>query len=418
MPNKKRPWANVNVLWFKRSEAHSQLSTKYQKSKPNEQPQITKTKIANAMTVKLRKVAGSFLRMPWIPLMDRITDACEAGADAYLYGPLSAVVRPCCKPILALGWFYGLHEVRGYAASLVERAKVTYYDPVEDDVRRYFARWEARAVAAAVSVAFAYVSAMYVYPAAVRDRVSMSWLMAAEDDGGTGTGTGGHPSYVSTVTKVDRATGEARECALVSKSIIKCVARQSEVAVWVLGTLLRIPKKRFLPLWATSQFAAPLAEGAAERAGNFALWMGMGTVAGRAFGLYPTEGERRLGDLGATAAVLATAALLPAHERVGRAEIALSTSAFVLAELAARYALFSLRVRADVLLSKFRAKKGEDGAGEKREPNVLVRAWRYVTHDETTHLSKDWPEFTYPSYGAWVGLVAAWSSLGLALDGV
>lgn len=355
--------------------------------------------------------------MPWIPLMDWITDACEAGADAYL-GPLSVVVRPCCKPVLALGWFYGLHEVRGLAADLVERAKAIYYDPYEDDVRAWLSRWENRLVAAAVSVALAYVSAFYVYPAAVRDRVSMSWLIAAEDGG---TGAGGHPSYVSTVTKVDRATGERRECALVSKSIIKCVARQSEVAVWVLGTLLRIPKKRFLPLWVTSKFVAPLAEGVGERAGNFALWMGMGTAIGRTFGLCPSERERRLGDLGATAAVIATAVMLPSNEKVGRTEIALSTSAFVLTELAARYALFSLKARVDIFLARFRKKErdeDEGGASEGKKPNILLRAWQYVTYDEKTNLSKSWPEFTYPSYGAWVGLVVAWSSLGLALDGV
>ena len=360
--------------------------------------------------MKLRRVVGSFIRMPWIPLLDSITDACEDGANHL--GPLSFLVRPCCKPAIALAWFYGLSKVRVASSAIIEQVKVAYYDPHEEKVRTWYARWPTRVVVASGLVAVAYAATFYIYPSAVRPYVSMSWLVV-EDDGH------GHSSYVSTVTKVDWATGEKREFTLVSKSLIKCVARQSEVVVWVLGTLLRIPTKRFLPIWFASQFASPLAEGMGERGGNFALWISIGAVLGKMFCLYPSDKERYLGALGSMVALIVTSIMLPTTKKVGRTETVVSTCTFLFVELAARYIIYSLKAK-KALIRKFFCKKekNKNKPGGSKKPNILIRAWRYVTYDEETSLSSSWPEFSYPSYVEWVGLAAAWLSMGLAIDGV
>jgi hypothetical protein len=208
--------------------------------------------------------------------------------------------------------------------------------------------------------------------------------------------------------------------------------QQAEAIVWILGTLLRLKRKRFLTLMAMVWMLRPLGSLLLSWCGNYALWLWIGHVMLRFFDLAPDK-RPRLGTVGCYSAMLVSTIY---WRKYGTIEILLAMTAAIGGELT------YLRLVKDIQEEKKR---------RHQSPSMWDRMWGHVmglfTPDDdniiNTISKKDGETigtdgddnkdkagtpgkqsitegeiaFTRPSLYSWMAICAYWAAVGVRMDG-
>jgi hypothetical protein len=332
------------------------------------------------------------LGLPWIQFLDDVSATCHEATHG----------RVPCTLMVACLWFYILSEVRVLAAKGVEYLKILY-KPKKALIGEYWSLWGSRLGICLVTVLFSYFLTFNLPPL-----FELHWI---EDDDGN--------------ARLSRSEQTGGERMLVSELMAKSILYQTESIIWIMGTLLNMPRKRFLPLYIASKVFAPVAGGTADRSGNFALWLAVGLAFSKLFRLNPVD-EPRIGTVGTTLALLTSSM----HGmKVGTVEIVLSIATVILSELAWRHFMKRLREKKEQLKQKMRlssSKKDDDyeikkpgsqisntASGKK---NAFQRLWSFIMSDvEKKGSFEAWPPLKYPTLPTWLGLALGWFFLGAVL---
>jgi hypothetical protein len=338
----------------------------------------------------------------WLDILDRVTDQCEATLGGFRFP---------CSILVLVAWMSVLGELRVQAANGVRYITVVYYRPHQTEIQRVWGQWQARLALCALMCGISYYITFefeddFPYIGKLRQSIL-------------------NDRYHQDIKKVQT---EGSEVSLMAHVYIQRFLQQAQAIVWVLGTLLRLKRKRFVTLMALVWMLSPLASILVGWCGNYALWLWIGHVMLRFFDLAP-EGRPRLGTVGCYSAVLVSTIY---WRKYGTIEILLAMTASIGGELA------YLSLVKDIQEEKKR--RGQS-------PSMWDRMWAGVMglftpdDDNTTSSKKEGQTFrtkgdgsksgipdsqgivegeiayTRPSLYSWMAISVYWAAIGIRLDG-
>lgn len=340
-----------------------------------------------------------------MPILDELRDSCNS--------TLPWIVP--CTLIIAVVWFVVLGEIRVLAAQAALYIKETIYKPhVQKPFRSFWKDWPNRLGLSAVFVILCYYYTVLVWTPSVSE----------DQDGEVG--------------EVGETGGVQKADFMISQRLIQAIAYKSEQIVWIMGTILHMPRQRFLPFYLASKCIKPLANGVAIHSGNFALWLALGWAFSKLFRLTPKK-EPYIGTMSVFLTVLSSAMLLTTIDRISsaeattkskrtRVEVSVAITLFCLYECLFRYVMMQIRMK-QKMIKKFLGiksdkvdSKKDDGDGIRQSDNVSPPTWRTKLWNRFASAekrpSKVDLEISRPTRLMWYCLFAFWMSTGVAIDGV
>lgn len=351
--------------------------------------------------MKLTAIPSKIPGLPWMTFLDELTSKCHETTHG----------RFPCTIFVACIWFYILSEIRALAGQAVEYLK-TLYKPKKAIIGEYWSQWDIRLYLCTASVALSYLLAFYV-PSAF----GLYWI---EDNEGN--------------ARLSRNQQEGQM--LVSELMVKSIFYQTETIVWVLGTLLNMPRKRFYPLYVAAKLFAPIADNTADTSGNFALWLAIGLAFSKLFRLYPAD-KSKIGSMGTAMALIVTGIF---GVKLGTGEVLLTVFTLAGTELAWFGFTYRLQQQKKMVKKLFfiastkskkdddhdakhkkSSSKADDQPSKHEEPekntNIINRVWTYITTNDKKGNFSSWPPLTHPTRPVWLALAVGWAACGLVVDG-
>ena len=252
------------------------------------------------------------------------------------------------------------------------------------------------------------------------------------------------------VNETSQDSGNDQEIFLMAHVFCQRILLQAESMVWIMGTLLRLHRKRFVSIAIIVWMLNPLASLLVSCCGNFALWLSLGCVLTRFFDLTAAT-YRPAGIPGCVTAFLASTLY---WRKFGTLEIFLAVVSAIAGEMAFYNFWQEIKVQTPPLLHKILKwlclARGDYDPNDKslRANRIWASVTEFLepsstTESTTTGSSKDNPQkepsssipaggekdaqqqeadsslkpYTEPSFQSWVAMVMLWVAIGIQMDG-
>lgn len=326
----------------------------------------------------------------WLDVLDDVTDQCQStifGEDGW---------RWPCNIAVMLVWMTVLGELRVQAVKAITYVTVAYYRPNQKKIKSLYGRWPARLALCSTLCGLSYYFTFefeddFPYLQDLKESIQ-------------------NDRYSERIDEIH----SQREVFLMAHVFVQRFLHQVDSIIWILCTVLRLKRKRFVSLVALVWLLKPLSSMMVQSCGNFALWLLIGQSMIQLFVLIPSS-HPRLGSVGCFCAVTVSTIY---WRKYGTVEILITLVAAIGAEISWQRTVAGVKEK-----SKRREKEG-------KKASVLDRAWGYVTslfapdddaieQSSSTKEEKIEPivEYTKPSLTAWMSIVVSWAAMGILLDG-
>ncbi|CAB9528987.1 expressed unknown protein [Seminavis robusta] len=350
----------------------------------------------------------------WLDILDKATDQCAAA----IFGGFRL---PCSLLVLFL-WMSFLGELRIRVVELIHYVTVVHYNPHKTEIQRIYGQWQVRLCLCALLCGLSY----YITFEFEDDFPQLQALKESIQNEK-------HNQKIDQAVHNDQDNeNDNNEVFLMAHVYAQRILQQAQSIVWILGTLLRLKRARFLKLVALVWMLMPLGSFLMCWCGNFALWLSIGHVMMRAFDLTPQD-RPRLGMAGCISAILVSTLY---WRKYGTLEILLAVAAAIGGELAFQKALADVeeeRKRREqnpgmldklwaALTGLFQAEEDDNSNNNQNKNKSSVGDGKKT--DETKDDNADNTDataeaivYTRPSLYAWLAIAVYWAAHGIRLDG-
>lgn len=298
--------------------------------------------------------------------------------------------------LVMMAWMTVLGEIRIQAVKAIRYSTFAFYQPNREKIQRLYGQWPSR-------LAFCSALCGLSYYVTFEFEDDFPYLQELKE-------TIQNDRYNEQIDEIH----SQREVFLMAHVFVQRFLQQAQSIIWILCTLLRLKRKRFVYLVTLVWLLKPLSSTVVQWCGNFALWLFIGQSLLRGFDLIPSK-HPRLGTVGCFSAVVVSTIY---WRKYGTIEILLTLAVAIGAEVSWQRTVHDIQTQTK--------KRQEEG----KKPGIFDRAKGCVTdlftldddaveHSSITKEDKTGPniEYTKPSLSAWVSIVVSWAAIGVCLDG-
>lgn len=352
----------------------------------------------------------------WLDVLDKITDQCTTILGWKL---------PCSLVTFCI-WMFLLNEVRYQAVRIVKVINIAYYKPNKPIILKYYSQWPIRLLICSMICCISYYCT-FQFPKDFPYLQQMKEIIVNEK-------YNQNVHDVTVASTKNKKNGD--EVILMAHIFVQRFLLQIEGIVWILGTLLRLKRKRFLKLIILISCLKPLGSFFVSKCGNYSLWLFIGHTLLRIFDLIP-QGYNGpptcIGTVGCFAAIVVSTIY---WRKFGTIEILLTIITAVSAEILwmntrtkvqqdkqsrQQQSKLSITDRIWIFFAGFVVPDDDDDDDKDKKHEDLKPSSASNNNDKSKIPSKDTSSqvvtYTKPSLYSWLAIVVYWAAVGIQLDG-